>query len=695
MAVDKPLKVKPVSIASSDIVSFDAGLDERGDYNTPPNAFTFGQNVMVNSANNITKRFGTKKWLPDSVGFNGEVSTVYYGDELYHFIADDGVVKYCQEGDTSWTTCGGDNEVTTTAGVMTTFLRANDWLLVLNNSDYTRYIDLSTLDMTQFTFVADPTSTITAAATGITASGGFTVYYGFTYSSDGGGETAVGPILSQAVSKSRSTWKSDGTEYLTLTFGDTPPADATGRNLYMAIALNGTTPVASDLALLKKNIPTTDTTFKDDGTLQPNIAYAPAPDQNSTRGIKAASGLMVDKTPVLYNDPDNPYNLYFGGLTDDGVSFGPDVDAQVLPLLKGTDYYPTSVIGFRNNQNVPSLLALFSGTKGTSKQQTLSQKTITYGNASYTGWGTDELNSGASAVYSPYGVVVYLGELMFPGSEGVTSIKTEASLQNVLQPSIVSQPVTKTYGTIKNEQFDKIVASAWNGLVAFTIPSRGYNYNNQMLIRDMNNPDKPKWYVWDMIVDWVGTISPPNSSSFMYIRQGNKFFKLVDSYVAQDENSDGTLTEFPMRVDTTLKAFSNGRNSFFATVQAVIYLANFIGSVDVTVTYLNQDGESDFVTETITSGSGNIVHNTQSGWGNPRLVYRSWNNRVIGWSTPVASTGALSDSAKITKRHPISLPNPVINEAKISIVKSAPNTTFDFVMANFEGVNIGVLGDIR
>jgi hypothetical protein len=359
-------------------------------------------------------------------------------------------------------------------------MRTNDWLLCGNGVDEMRYIDLATLAMTQFTFVADPVSVLTAAATGITASGPFNVYYAITYNSDGGGETAIGPILTQAVSKSRSTWLADGTEYLTITFHDTPPAGATSRNLYAAIALQGTTPVASDLAQLKSNIAVGDTAFVDNGSLPFNLAVNTAPDSNSTAGIKASNFTMSGTTPVAYGDPDNPYDIYFGALTADGVSFGANNGAQRLPLLKGTNYYPTSVIGFRNNQNIPNLLALFTGTEGTSKQQIISIKTLSYGNTTIQYWGADDLNAGASAVYARYGIVSYLNQLIFPSSNGVTALKTDANLQNVLSPSIVSQAIAETYGTIKNASFDKIVGVGWNNLIAMTIPSRGFNYNNQI-----------------------------------------------------------------------------------------------------------------------------------------------------------------------------------------------------------------------
>lgn len=692
MAVTDPVKIKAANISSSDIVSFDAGLDERGDYNIAPNAMSYGRNAMVNSSGNAVKRLSKRRWLPNSVGFNSEVSTVYYAGQVYYFIADDGKVKWIQENMTAWQDCGGANVVTTDEGVITTFMRANDWLLVMNGVDEMRYIDLSTFNMVQFTFVPNPTSSLTASATGITASGSFRVYYGYTYSSNGGGETAVSNILSQAVSKSRSVWKNDGTEYLTINFNDTPPAGATSRNLYAAIALQGTTPVASDLLLLQSNIPLSQASFVDNGSIMFNINYNPAPDKNSTRGLKAKSGQIANNVPVVYGDPENPYDLNFGTITDEGVSFGANNGGQRLPLMKGTNFYPTSVVGFRNNQNIPNLLALFSSTESVSRQQIISQKTLSYGDTTLTYWGADDLNAGASSVYSPYGVVLNLAELLFPGSEGITSLKTEANLQNVLSPSVVSDAVGKTYKTIKNANFDKIVGAAWNNLVAFAVPSRGYNYNNQILIRDMSNRDKPRWSIWDIAVDWIGAVSPFNQASFMYIRQGNEFYKLQESYVAEDERFDGTSKPFPVTVEGSLRAFSAGKNVFFAANQAVVYLANFIGSVDITITYYNKKGRAKSKTKRFTNGLSR--RNPFSGWGNPRLGWIPSKTRMVGWNTPLPISGEYTAGEKKTRRCRIRLPNPVINEYKVTVASSMENTSFDVVGSNLEGVNIGVIGDI-
>ena len=692
MAVTDPVKVKGATITSSDMMSFDGGLDERGDYNIAPNCLSYGRNAMVNSSGNATKRLSKKKWLPNSVGFNGEIATVFYNGQIYYFIADDSKIRWIQDNMTAWNNCGGANVVTTTVGTITTFLRVNNWLLVLNGVDEMRYIDLATFNMVQFTFVANPVNTLTATATGITGSGAFKVYYAMTYNSNGGGETAISNILTQAVNKSRSTWNVNGSEYLTVAFNDTPPAGATSRNLYAAIALQGTTPVASDLAMLQSNIPLGTTSFVDNGQTPFDLSYNTAPSANSTKGLKAKAGAIANNVPVVYADPDNPYDLNFGVITADGVSFGANNGGQRLPLLKGTNFYPTSVVGFRNNQNIPNLLALFSGTDGISKQQIISQKTLTYGNSTINYWGADDLNIGAAPVYSIYGVVPYLGELMFPSAAGITSIKTEADLQNVLSPSIVSNQIAESYATISNANFNKIVGTAWNNLAAFAVPSRGYNYNNQIFIRDLTNKDKPKWSIWDLAVDWIGAISPPNQASFMYIRQGNEFYKLQKSYVAEDETASGLSVPYPVEIEGSLRAMSEGKNVYFAANQAVVYLAEFIGSVDITITYVNKKGRVKTKTKTFTNGSNQ--RNTMAGWSNPRLLFKTGTNRIIGYSKQIPIAGSGTASQKSTKRCRIKLPNPTINEYKVRVASNLQNTSFNVVGSNLEGINIGVIGDI-
>lgn len=688
--IDKPVKVRGAQITSpSPIVSFDMGLDERGEYNIQPNAFAYGRNIMVNSAGNATKRLVKRKWLPDTVAFNSEIYPVYYGGDLYYFVADDSEVKYCHEDDTSWTSCGGSNSITTTVGVITTFEKVGNWVLCMNGTDELRYVDLSTLEVNTFTAVDDPVNTLTAARTVLT-SGGLNVYYAITYNSDGGGETGISNILTYPVNKSRATWKDDGTEYLTITFNDTPPTGALGRNLYIAVALQGSTPVVGDLFLMKANIPIGDTTVVDNG--QDPITLFGAPVANTTAGVKVKNCVMADTVPVMYGNPDEPYTLYFPTVVaGGGVSFGGD--AQSLKLLDGTNFYPTSVVGFRNNQNIPSLLTLFSGTEGVSKQQTITQKTLSYGNNILTYWGADDLNAGASSVYATYGTVTYLNQLIFPSSEGITSIKTDTDLQNVLSPNIISEAIRDTYSTIKTVNFDTIVSTGWNNLICICLPTRGFNYNNQIAVYDLRNKQKPKWYLWDIKADWIGTVSPPNRDSFMYIRDGGYIYKLVEGYANEDEDENGNLQPFTLEIESALLPFNTQKNSFFAMSQCVFYVTNWLGTIRLTVSYYNQKGKLKSKTKTFTNSSG-TTDNLLGGWSNVRNLWNSWNSRIVNWSTPMPILGVVVNSGKEKRRFRVRVPNPVVNEYKVSVSADLTRADFDLVAVAPEGVNVGIVGDI-
>lgn len=690
MAVDKPVEVKRPVITSRDSVTFSAGLDERGTYNIPVNAFSYGRNAWANIANNVTKRLATRKWLPDTTGYNGELGIEYYNGKMYFFVADNGKVRYCQEGDTSWTACGGANSITTTSGVITTFLRSNDIVLCMNGTDVLRYIDLSTMNMTVFTQVANPTSTLSATGTGITTSGSFVTYYGYTYTSDGGGETAMSNILAQPVSQSRSTWKTDGSQYLTIAFNDTPPTGATGRNVYGAVAIAGATPKPSDLVFMEK-IPLANTSFADNGSIPFDIAGGLGPDTNSTAGNKASQGIMAGNTPVLYDDPTAPYNAYFAGQVDSGVSFAQGDGAQTLPISKGTNHYLSTIVGFRNNQGVPNLFALSSTVEGTAKQYTIDQRTITYGNQAKQYWGYDEINMGANSVYAKHAVINFMGKLLFPSSSGIISIDTSVRSLNKLEALIISNPIQQTYGTIENADFDKIVGTSWNNYVFFAVPSQGYTYNNQIIVYDMTDPQAPKWAVWDLAADWIGTVSPPNEASFVYIRQGTHIYKLVDNYVAEDENSQGISTAFPVDVQGSYMPFANGRNYYVAATQGVFYVANWLGTVTCEVTYVTQKGKIKTKSKTFSNGSSS--RNTLAGWSNPRNVWRSWGSRIVGWSTPSPTVGG-NTAEKATKRLRVKLPNPVINEAQFRIYSNLDNTSFDLVDFSLEKVDVGDIGDI-
>ena len=811
--VYKPVKVPARNITSSDVISFNGGLDERGEANALPNTFTAGRNTMIDLQGLITHRQGFKKWLPDTVETCYQIFPAIYEGELYYFVADDNRIKYCQAGDAGWTDCGtpgtasvlttaltgtnndltftavqsgygtnpargllGDgvtiayvnagaskslvvtvttlaisvqlatdgssvitstandvmaainahttaktlvvatlaggntgvglvtaltathlaggaapsNIMTTGAGIITTFVRVLDKILCFNGVDKLRYIDLSTMEMVQYLPVANPSNAPTLTATGITATGSFKVFYAVSFNSSIG-TTAISPILTSAVSKDRSGWKTDGTEYVTVARNNTTPANAKSWNLYLATAAAGGTIATSDMLLLASGLDLSVTSFMDNGTISINISQGTAPEDNSTDGMVTQYGVESEGRPILWGDPTHPENLYIGGDGASALDFSPTNGGYILPLNKGTNYYPMSVVGFRNGQGIPSLTVLFSNTQGLSKQSIIEQQTVTYGNFSFVVWGVTEQNYGSAGVSSPYAAINYLGKLIFPTADGIVAGDTEASLQNVLSFNRISDPIDKTVSSFRNEALKYIVGTAWNNRVYMTIPSRGYSYNNEIIIYDLTKKQAPVWYKWDIRCQWIGVVSPSDSASFVYVCQDNHIFRLQTSYVAQDDSAEGVAVPFPLSATGTLLGSNQAHNNYTALNQAVFYLQDVIGNVEIGVTYRDRDGDLNTESRIVTQGAYASSH--AGNWSDHSYLFTG-HTTYIRWSDSPFIEDA-DTSTKKTIREALELNNVIVSEVQWFVNTNLDNSSFTLRSVSYEGVNIGVKADLH
>lgn len=688
MAVDKPAKVPQAKITSLDITSFNGGLDQRGAENISSNSFASSRNAMVNEQGLITHRFGLRKWLPDTVEDVYQVFPALYDGEVYYIVADNNKIRYCVSGATSWTDALGDS-ITTGPGVVNTFLRVLDRVLILNGVDLLGYFDLSDMTVYHYDAVTDPTNAPTAAATGITDSGSFKIYYSITFNSTVG-MTANSPILTQAISKSRETWKADGTESITVTRKNTAPTDAVSWNLYVATAASGASIADIDMLPLAQGLDLGVTTFVDNGTLAINLSAGSAPSDNSTQGPKAKYGVEIEGRPFLFGVTDDEYALSIGGNGEYALDFSPTNGGYRLVLNQGTNYYPMSVVGFRNGQGIPSITVLFSNTQGLSKQSIVEQQTITYGDISFVVWGSTEQNYGAAGVSSPYGVVNYKGALQFPSTDGFVKMDTQASIQNVLSTMKISNPILNEVSTIKNSRMTSIVGTAWGDKVMWAVSARGFNYNNEILVYDSTNKDLPIWYTFDIPAQWIGTISPNDEPAFIYVCQDNHIYRLQKSYVAQDENSSGVTVPFPVSVTTGLIGSNAAHTGYYAVVQVMFYLTNFIGSVDVTVRYRDQEGEWQTITDTIENGA--YAQSSGGNWSSDGYKF-SGDTEVLTWGE-VDEVEDTESSQKDSIRYPVPIDD-ITNELQVTMAVNLTNSAFIGRSVSFEGQSLGISPDVR
>ena len=202
----------------------------------------------------------------------------------------------------------GTNYITTTGGVINSFVRTNDMLAVVNGVDEMRYIDLPTMQMVQYNTVTDPTNAPTAAGTGMSGTTAH-VYYAISFNGNAG-NTKITPILDKTCDP-RNGWSST-IKYMTITRNNTAPTGARSWNLWICLSSKTGTPTADDMLLLAKDLDLATTTYVDDGTVSPQNVLAST--ENTTKGPKVKYGIEEQGLAIFWGDPDNPYKVYIGGI---------------------------------------------------------------------------------------------------------------------------------------------------------------------------------------------------------------------------------------------------------------------------------------------------------------------------------------------------------------------------------------------
>lgn len=689
MAITDPAKVPKAKITSIDITSANGGLDQRGEADITPNSFPLARNVRVDEQGKATFRHGLKKWLPDTVDPAGEVFPALYNGELIYITADDGHIKFKRKTDSDWVVAEGDN--VTTRGVINTFIRVLDVVLILNGEDDLGFFDLSDRKVYHFDEIPDPTSAPTATPTGITATGDHKIYYAISFNSTVG-ETKISPILTQTVNKARDRWSPEGTEFFTIARNNSAPSKATSWNIYASMAPEGATIQPSDMLPLALGLDLSQSSFVDNGSITFLTSEGTAPEVNSTKGPKAKYAIESQGRPFLFGVKDDPYAIYIGGPGQRALNFNISGGGYRHVLNEGTNFYPMSLIGFRNGQGVPSLTVLYSNTQGLSKQATIEEQTVDFGNTSIVIWATVEQNYGSAGVSSPYATVNYRGGLYFLSTDGFSKFDTQASLQNVLSNTRISGPVYKEVDTIKSRNLEQVVGTAWQNRIMWTIPARGFDKNNELVIYDVSNKDLAMWYTYDIPAQWVGVISPDDEPAFVYICQDNHFFLLEESFVAQDETSSGTTVPFSMEYTTALMGTNSSHNSYYAVVQAVFYLLDFLGTAQLEVVYRDRSGKMRRKTRTVANGS--YKQSSGGGWSDADYLFNQHlPTKVLTWGDiGVVDNSQRAGKSSLRVRIPI---NAVTNEIQARVVLNPDYSAVKIKSISFEGQNLGVAPDIR
>lgn len=680
------------TITSVDITKFDGGWFLNGAQNAPLNSFVKSKDVELDNNGNIVNRRRLVPFLAPATSTIYQIMPVLWSGDIYYFTVDNGKVRFMRDSDDDWTDCDGDNDLMTGTG-RPKLLRVLNNILVLNgkNGDKLCYVDLSTsgFPVVKYEHVDDPTTAPTATLTNL-SSGSYHIYYAFSYTG-AVGETKLSPILDQSINIVRDQWQTQSSPgSIKITRTGSAPTGARFWTLYIALAATAGTIQDSDMLQLAVKLDLSTTTFVDDGSLSINLGSV-APSANSTDGPKVSQGLVEDGNPILFMDEDNPYNIWIGGGGPNAMDFSVSNGGYRAEPEKGTNFYPTTIVGFRTGQGVPALTVLYSNTEGLSKQAVLQQQTVNYGDQSFTIWGVTEQHYGAAGVAAPNSAINYNGKLLFLSTDGFMSAQTQASLQNVLSILPASSPIDEYVRSIKPSAMDTVVGAGWNNKYMWLVPSAGFDTPQQILVLDTNNKGTSgdgAWYALNIQAQWIGVISPQNSAAFVYICQGNRIYKL--EYAASTADmKNGVSTPFSTNVTgPMLPVGGSAHNTWQADVQTMFYILGLVGDITLGVTYRNQNGK--LKTKSKTYHGPVFTPATAGGWGDPAWSY----SNLPSW----ASTPAIDVSIGTVTAQDIRIPvrvDDVMNEAQWFASTPVGYSAFKIRAISFEGINLGVRADLQ
>lgn len=508
-------------------------------------------------------------------------------------------IHYARGEDSTWT------KISTKAYDKTApahFVQIGDKVLVMNGVNALSYIDLSNWTITAFNKITDPASAPTATATGLSGSG-FLVYYAVTANSSVG-ETKASAAASLTIGKSRDSWDSS-TQYVSLSW--TAVTGATGYNVYVGTARDGEGNPA--MYLLKANIDSTITTFKDDGSGAIDISRV-APEYNSTAGPKATRGTVVNGRLWLVGDTDNPYYVWYGGDWGHEIDFSPSGNGGgYITVASGTKEIPIAVVPFRRGTGDSTVVVLTQGSNGSGRRFQISNSTVSYGDESVVVWAPTE-DSGRDGTDSPDAIVIYNNSLYYPSRDGFKTTGTMPSLQNILSTRSISATIQDQISLLKSSAMSKAVGLAYEGRIYWALPL-GDTENNRVWIY---HPDqKGAWMTsWYLDAKWLSLYNDNSGDThfLMYCADGHIYE--LDRYTATRD--DGVAFETDMT--SGMIQFSKDGRDWARLIQIVFTFLKPKGEISITVEAMTEDG---------------IMRYKQT-------LFPKLNTSAIGWSKVTNST---------------------------------------------------------
>ena len=496
---------------------------------------------------------------------------------IYSVVNNDGIIYVL--GGNSWVK---HSEITFTNTKDVCLTQSSDKVIIWNDNDAFSFYDITTDKVTRFATVDNPVTALTLAKTGL-AGTNFTIYYGFTYTGNGG-ETALSPIVHADITGFQDSWTAG--DYFTITRPAVVDSDAVKWNLYSICVPNGTgTPVSDDYDLIQENIPLATNIIIDRGDLNAT-SNRNAPVTNTTVGIVAGYGVNINGRIWAIHD----HTVYWGGNTGHELTFsgagstqGADGSGNHLIDQYGMER-PMAIALGRDNSGASCINLITAGVAGMGSIYDVYDTTVTVDSRSVQLWQFKQ-REGNDGTNAPFSVIHANNNLYYLSLQGFKSTGVKPNIVGIQSTDIVSNAIRDKVELITKNDLKTCYATYFDEKILWTV-AYGSDTNNQIWVYDILHGGI--WSRWniaaDAIFNWVKSGS--DSSKLYVVKDQNILYYQPHSIVHQDD--DDTFTTV---LQSGIVGFSPDRREWVYLLQVIFVLLRPLGKVHFSITAHTKRGD--------------------------------------------------------------------------------------------------------
>lgn len=575
-----------------------------------------------------TGTYGTA--LPNGENPDGAAEYVK-SDGTTELIAVANKVYKCTDGG-SWTEVTG---ATFTLTKQCYFIQIATRLYITNGTDALAYYNGTNL--TKYTALSGaPAWDGTPITRTVLTSGNYNVYYQIT-ALNGVGETVGNTEATVTVNKRRDEWKSDGSEYLTLTW--TTITNATRYQVYYSDESGYEVLLDSTTAL----------TYKDDGSKQPN-PYIEVPDADTTGAPKFRQMELSTDRIWGTDDPNNKYAVYFSGTGTSMGTFSDFYGGGAIYLEPGGRDMPKAVVHYRTGKGDSVVTAICSSPEGKGSIWQISLISATVGSVTFTVPSAVKI-VGSIGTNAPLSVVKVKNDIAFFNKKGFTSLGSKANLLNILATDELSVNIRPSVRNLVGSLVDKVCGYYYDGKIYWSVPeSSSGNSATYVFDTERRNWQIPLSFGVKQFLEYTET---GGTSKFLAIPLSGASLVQISENIAGDQG-----TAFPTQYVSGLYPINRDRTVAAKVKYAYIELGRPRGNI--TFSLLGTEKNKAFsqigsitITDTVsqTGYTWDAYSTTQysTGTGSPKVFSGSSirkritiNKKLYNYQFKVSSSG-LSD----------------------------------------------------